>query len=217
MRLWLRRGLVGGVLVWGMVLAVQCEQPSVEAVDQASGPHTLYVVRHGWHAGIVLPRAALAPDAWPLLADVPATAYVEVGWGDAAYYPDRDPGLGTLLRAGLWPTASALHVAAFDEPVAAAFPRHDIAAVAVSDAGLRQVAAFLRSSTQAAPPIAPGRYHAGAFYPSPLSYHALNNCNQWAAGVLRAVGCNLAPRRTLRVTTLMREARACGRWIQSAP
>lgn len=216
---WLRRGLVGALLVWSAVLAVQCDQPSVEAVEQASGPHTVYVVRHGWHAGLVLPRAALGDAAWPVLDDFPPTEYVEVGWGEAAYYPNPDAGLGTLLRAGLWPTASVVHMAAFDGPVTNAFPRHDITAIQVSEAGMRQVAVFVQQSMNSAHsnPVAPGRYHESAFFPSSLPYHGLNNCNQWTAGALRAAGCRVAPWRTLRVSRLMHDAQTCGRWIQSAP
>ena len=214
---WMRRGLVGALLVWGLVLAVQCDQPKVEAVEDASGPHTVYVVRHGWHAGLVLPRTALEEGAWPVLNDFPAAEYVEVGWGEAAYYPDPDAGPGTLLRAGLWPTASVLHIASFDLPVTDAFPRHDIAAIAVSDSGLHQLSAFIQQSLDGSrpDPVARGRYYTGAFYPSPLPYHGLNNCNQWAAAALHAAGCATTPWRTLRVERLMHDAAACGRWIQS--
>ncbi len=216
---WLRRGFVGALLVWSVVLAVQCDQPAVDAAKAAAGPYTLYVVRHGWHAGLVLPRNALGEAAWPVLNNFPPTAYVEVGWGEAAYYPNPDAGLGTLLHAGLWPTASVVHLAVFDEPVTDAFPQHDIAAIQVSRAGLHQVAAFVQQSMHNAhpDPVAPGRYHESAFFLSPLPYHGLNNCNQWAAGALRAAGCRTAPRRTLRVTRLMHDAQSCGRWIQSAP
>ncbi|PEN08754.1 hypothetical protein CRI93_03080 [Longimonas halophila] len=216
---WLRRGLVGALLVWIAVLAVQCEQPTVDAVEEASGPHTVYVVRHGWHAGLVMPRAALGDAAWPVLGDFPPTAYVEVGWGEAAYYPNPDAGLGTLLRAGLWPTKSVVHMAVFDEPVTDAFPQHDIAAIQVSRAGLHQVAAFVRQSMHNAhpDPVASGHYHESAFFLSRLPYHGLNNCNQWAAHALRAAGCDMVPTRTLRVTRLMHDAQSCGRWIQSAP
>lgn len=219
MKCWLRRGLMGAFLVWGVVLAVQSDQPAVDAAEAAAGPYTLYVVRHGWHAGLVLPRTALGEAAWPVLNDFPPTAYVEVGWGEAAYYPNPNPGLGTLLRAGLWPTASVVHMAVFDGPVTDAFPRHDIAAIQVSRAGLHQVAAFVQQSIDNAHPnpVAPGRYYDSMFYLSPLPYHGLNNCNQWAAGALRAAGCRTAPRRTLHVTRLMHDAQSCGRWIQSAP
>jgi len=216
---WLRRGLVGALLVWIAVLAVQCEQPAVDAAEEAAGPYTLYVVRHGWHAGLVLPRAALGEAAWPVLDDFSPTAYVEVGWGEAAYYPNPNAGIGALLRAGLWPTASVVHIAVFDGPVTKAFPHHDIAAIQVSETGMRQVAAFVQQSIDEAhpDPVAPGRYHKSAFFPSSLPYHGLNNCNQWTAGALRAAGCHVAPWRTLRVSRLMHDATACGRWIQSAP
>lgn len=221
MMYWMRRLAVGLLLAWLLVMGTHCSQPPVIAPTDTDGTHTVYVVQHAWHAGLVFPREALeaysGSHRWNALDDFEGHKYIEVGWGDAEYYPNPEPGLGTLLRAGLWPTASTLHLAAFNGPVPDAFPRQQIVAIEVSDEAIARAAAFVqRSFAEDAPePIADGLYYESAFYASRLSYHVFNNCNHWAAFALQTMGCAMRPTRTLRVERLLRDAADCGRLVQS--
>ena len=222
---WLRRLLLIGAAGWIIVLSTHCHQPPIEtpgaAVEEPA--HTMYVIRHGWHAGIAVRTDALGESAWPVLDDFAGHRaghrYVEVGWGDAGYYPNPSPRVGSLLRAGAWPTASVVHVALFDRPVQQAFPRHDIVAIEVSDEAVQRFAAFVQATFEGErpDPVADGHYYTSAFYPSHLSYHVFNNCNHWAASALQALGCDMQPALTMRVEQLLDDAAHCGRAIQSAP
>ena len=218
---WMRRLLLVAVLGWIVLLSTHCTQPPIEPPPDPDEEteHTVYVIRHAWHAGLAVRTDALNKDRWPFLTDFDEHTYVEVGWGDAAYYPNPSPGLGTLLRAGAWPTSSVLHVALFDNPVDEVFPRHDIVAVDVSNTGLERLTEFvLNTLTEPHPePVAEGHYFTSAFYPAQLSYHVFNNCNHWAAAALQAMGCDMYPAGTLRVERLLDDAADCGRSLHSAP
>lgn len=181
----------------------------------------IYVVEHGWHAGLVVPRAAAEAAAWPVVEDFPGAQHLEVGWGEAGYYPADDPGLGAVLRAGLWPTSSVLHVAAFQRPPADVFPRREVVRIAVSDEGRSALMTWIadmhaRDSTGHVIPVGPGRYSRSRFYKATPRYHAFSNCNTWAARALRRVGCEVAPARALTVGALMRQARDCGMVVQAS-
>jgi len=40
---------------------------------------TIYLVSHGWHAGIVVKRADIPPGTWPQHNEFPGAEYLEVG------------------------------------------------------------------------------------------------------------------------------------------
>lgn len=217
MATWVRLLLVAvvGVSV-GCGSASDVPRPAAPG-DSAS---VIYVVEHGWHAGIVVGSDAASAAQWPVAADFPAARYLEVGWGEARYYPADDPGLGAMLRAGLWPTASVLHVAAFQRPPSEVFPRREIIRIAVSDEGRSALMTWIigmhaRDSTGQVIPAGPGLYSRSRFYKAKPRYHAFSNCNTWAAKALREVGCTMAPSRALTVGALMRQARDCGTVVQA--
>ncbi|MFB6249100.1 MAG: DUF2459 domain-containing protein [Salinibacter sp.] len=226
MRWW--RRLLGLALVgWLLLLAARCHLPRRTAAPAGDPDSTsvVYLVRHGWHAGIVVRRTDLPdgdPAASPLrsvLDAVTAPRYVEIGWGEARYYPGETRGVWGTVRAGAWPTASVLHVVPVPGPVPATFPVHTIVRIPVGPGELEALAGYLAASfasdsSGAAVPAGTGLYPGSQFYRSSLTYHVFNNCNHWAAGALEAAGCDTAPRWTFTVGQVVRQARACGALVQ---
>ncbi|WP_456381075.1 DUF2459 domain-containing protein, partial [Thiolapillus sp.] len=100
---------------------------------------TIYLVSHGWHAGIVVWRSDIPDAAWPILADFPDARYLEVGWGDEDFYKTPDPHLGLILKAALLPTASVLHVVGFGGAVQERFPYSEIIQIELSAAGFKKL------------------------------------------------------------------------------
>lgn len=209
-------GLLG--VGWVLLLTARCHLPRQASRPTPDSTSAVYVVRHGWHAGIAVRRADVPDETWPALDDLPDAAYLEVGWGEADYYPARDPGTGTLLQAGLWPTESVLHVVPVPTSVTATFPQHTIVRVPVGAAELEALVAFIAESfAEDASVVADGHYPGSRFYASGLSYHAANNCNHWAAAALEAAGCDTAPRWTFAVGQVVEQALACGTLVQRRP
>jgi uncharacterized protein (TIGR02117 family) len=183
---------------------------------------TIYLVNHGWHAGIVLPRAGLPDSVWPALGDCPGAQYLEVGWGDRDYYQEPDPHIGITLKAGLLPTASVLHIVGFDGPVPAYFPYSEIIGIGLSSAGFEHLsrtiaASFARDEAGNARPLDPDLYGNSRFYLSRETYHLFNTCNVWTARVLRAAGLPVSPARAIGVGGLMSQARKFGTTVQVGP
>lgn len=218
---WGRRILFALLAVWGLLLAARCHLPRQTTRPQADQDRTsaLYVVQHGWHAGIAVRRSDLPDGAWPVLDAFPDARYLEVGWGEARYYPGESRGVWGAVRAGGWPTASVLHVVPIPAAVPDAFPQNKIVRVPVGADGLAAVTAYVAASFEpveadTAAALSEGLYPGSRFYASSLSYHVFNNCNHWAAGALEAAGCDTSPRWTLTVGQVMRQARACGTLVQ---
>ncbi len=162
----------------------------------AAAERLIFVTSNGWHSGIVVARADLPPDAIPEAADFPDAAYVAFGWGDAEYYPARHPTIGLALGAAL-PGPAVLHVSGLWGPPAEVFPSATVLAVALTDAGLAQLIAFLGSSfdrggAARATANAPGLYPFSRFYPATGRFHLFNTCNTWTANGLAAAGVAIA-------------------------
>jgi uncharacterized protein (TIGR02117 family) len=183
---------------------------------------TIYLVSHGWHAGIVVRRADIPTAIWPEQSEFSGAEYLEVGWGDKEYYMTPEPHLGLMLKAGLLPTASVLHIVGFSGAVTRYFPHSEVIRLELSEAGFEQLCSYLANSysrdvaghSQA---LGPSLYGDGRFYLSRESYHAFNTCNVWTARGLRAAGCPVTPAFNLTVDTLMSHAAEFGTVIQSAP
>ena len=57
---------------------------------------TIFVVRHGWHTGLILPYESLSalPDLEKVLGE---STYYEFGWGDADIYQAEEVTSGIAL------------------------------------------------------------------------------------------------------------------------
>ncbi|MFB6271793.1 MAG: DUF2459 domain-containing protein [Salinibacter sp.] len=218
MRLWHRLFLAAAVL-WIVVMATRCHLPRRTVAPSADSTSAVYLVRHGWHAGIAVRRDDVPTGQWPVLKAFPEAMYLEVGWGEAHYYPGRSRGVWGTLRAGVWPTGSVLHVVPVKGDIANRFSGRTVVRVPVGPTELDALTAFIAASFAADSPGTaspmPSRYYRNSFfYRSPLPYHVFNNCNHWAAAALEAAGCDTAPRWTFTVGQVLAQAKACGTLVQ---
>lgn len=180
-------------------------------------PVTVYVTSHGWHVGIVA-QASYLEAHLPRIEGLPASRYLEFGWGDAAYYPHPDAGLGTLLRAALLPTSSVVHISGFDYSVEQMFPNSTLVRLQLSEAGMKKLATFLANSivTQenTAVFVADGLYGDSLFVEAHGTYILPNTSNLWAARALRAAGLPITPIYALTQNNVISQARRAGVLIQ---
>lgn len=216
---WGRRILLLVMAGWLLLLATRCHLPRQTVSPTPDSTSAIYVVQHGWHAGIAVRRSDVPDHRWPTLEDLPDARYLEIGWGEAKYYPGMTRGVWGMMRAGLWPTGSVVHAVPVPDSVSGSFPRNRIVRVPVGPTELDALAAYVAASfagdgDDSIRPVAVGLYVGSHFYPSSLTYHAFNNCNHWAAGALEAAGCDTAPRWTFTVGQVMRQARDCGTLVQ---
>jgi len=190
--------------------------PSPGAAQDAE---PVYLVSHGWHVGLVVRRTDATAAYWPEQDAFTDAVYLEVGWGDAGFYRSPDPGLGTLLKAGLWPTDSVLHIVGFRRSVTAYFPESEILRLELPQAGVEAMAAFIhaayaRDEEGRVMALGPGLYGESRFYAGRDRYHVFNNCNTWTARALQAAGLPVRPADVVTAADLFEQARPFGKTVQ---
>ena len=180
---------------------------------RAGEPSTdIYVVSHGYHAGLALPTARVAEVAGrqgnaALIAVAQRFAgypFIEMGWGDEAFYSSvRDVSSLTpalALRALFLPgNGSVMHVVGLIDTPRRSFASADIVRVPVSQEGFDRMmrsldASFVRSGEPAEPTvIGKGLYGPSLFYRANGSFSILHVCNHWVAELLSVAGLPRAP------------------------
>jgi uncharacterized protein (TIGR02117 family) len=164
---------------------------------QAASGVRVYVIDNGVHTDLVLPVVAEGVDWGDLvkpadLAD-PAQAaqsHLEFGWGNRDFYLNTpswsaiSPKLaaGALFGGG----RTVLHVAHIAEPKADSHVR----SVVLSPDEYRRLAAYVRASFAPGPSVHGYGGH-DAFYEAKGGYSAIDTCNQWTAGALKAAGVRM--------------------------
>lgn len=216
------------IRIWILFLAVSCGACAVPVRETTPAPGAseprkmIYLVSHGWHAGIVLRHTGILDSIWPGVGDFPNAQYLEVGWGDMDYYQTPDPRMGLIIKAALLPTASVLHIVGFSGTVPANFPFSEIIRIELSAASFEHLsrtiaASFVLNEAGNARSLGPGLYGNSRFYLSGETYHLFNTCNVWTARALRAAGLPVTPATAIRVESLMFQVRKFGKVVQSRP
>jgi len=210
------RGLTGPLLI---TLAAACAPlPPVAPDIPRSGPF-VYLVSHGWHVGIAVDRREVSPAIWPESAEFSGFRYLEVGWGDADYYPAARGSIGLALKAAFRSRGSVLHIAAFDAAPPEFFGMSKIIEVPLSRRGLEDLTRFIHATNvldDSGRPVivAPGIYGHSAFYRATGQYRLLNNSNNWTARALAVAGCPIDSAGAITAGGVMHEARRFGRVIR---
>ena len=174
---------------------------------------TIYVASNGWHSAIVVPRAALPAGGVPEAADFPEAAYLSFGWGDATYFPARDPSFGMALGAAFTPTPAVLHLSGLALPPQDVFQSEEVVALSVTSAGFAGLIAYLdasfaRDGAARIEASAPGLHSFSLFYPATGEFHLFNTCNTWTARGLAAAGLPVRASGTVTAEELMVQLRS---------
>src|ERR1700736_1350766 len=171
----------------------------------------VFVVSHGYHAGIVWPRVTLAEEAFrrgyaaltAVSTQFAAFPFLEMGWGDEEFYRSV-PTIASLsvsmaARALLLPgNRSVVHVVGLSYPPRAAFPAADIIALDLSAKGFDRTlgridATFAPAAGVPADDAGPGLYGPSRFYRARGTFNIFHVCNHWLADLLDAAGVPTAP------------------------
>src|SRR5258705_11998447 len=148
--------IAAGLLLGLVVLTARPGDRTLWPVPSGAPAMEVFVVNHGYHTGIVVPRAALASlagarDLGPLrsiAARFDAYDWLEIGWGDEEFYTQVSAigslPVGMVLRALLLPNnRSVLHVVGFKNHPRRAFARLDMVQINLSEAGFAHLAGRL--------------------------------------------------------------------------
>lgn len=204
---------VAVLLIAFALLAGGCASPVPGLFPPASGEPTrpVWLVQHGWHTRVAVQRMDVDPAVWPESGDLGDAPYLEVGWGDAAFYPASDPGVLLALNAALRPTPAVLFVRGFDRAPGDAFPGQRVVRLELSPRGFERLTRFIRNSYARDPQAravrtGPGHDARSAFYRATGRYHLLNTSNTWSARALREAGTPVTPRGAITAGGVMCQA-----------
>ena len=153
---------------------------------------TVYIVNHGLHTGIVLPRQDAAPYMHSF-NDFKSAWYLEIGWGDETYYQAKTNTLWMGISALFWPTDSVLHVAALQTDPLSYFAKNEVIQLKVSKRGFIRLVKFIHNSfaldeKKQMIRLGSGLYGRSRFYRAEGKFHLFNNCNTWSAKAIREAG-----------------------------
>lgn len=201
---------------WPVALALLlagCVASRPERFPPPAGAPTVAIrlVSHGWHTGLVLPRAALTGRLPALAGQFVQAEWLEIGWGDLGFYtaPDQQITSGLTLQALFASRGSVLHVVGLNGPPEQAFPHSDVQPIVLGEAGFAALADGIEASFAASPAVAlgPGLYGDSRFYAARGHYWALHTCNTWTAERLLEAGCPVTPFWALGAGNTMWQAR----------
>ncbi|NQV11513.1 MAG: DUF2459 domain-containing protein [Cyanobacteria bacterium] len=196
----LRLGMVSMVVLLSAACASPppLRRPDPAGQVQISGQPSAYLVSHGLHTGIVVPREQLIQWLPGLAKRFPAGRYLEVGWGDMDFYQAGEKQAHLTARALFWPTDSVVHVVSIPISPFRSFPDRVVRRLCLSQGQIGDLSqflaeSFLRDERNALLPTATGQQGINQFYQAAGSYHLFSTCNQWTARGLKRAGYAIRP------------------------
>lgn len=200
------------VLVWLALVTARPGDAKLWPPAQGETSVEVYLVSHGYHAGLVLPTALASARAQWNRADKLAIVaeqfgaypFIEIGWGEERFYASTPSAaqvnFGLAARALFLPgNASVLHVVGLHYAPNEVFRHADIVRVNLSEAGFAAMlgaidATFFRAGDPPMPKVlGKGLYGPSLFYRADRSFHIFNVCNHWGADMLSAAGLPMTP------------------------
>ncbi|KMT66745.1 TIGR02117 family protein [Catenovulum maritimum] len=162
-----------------------------------TGEHSVYVVSHGWHTGIVVPSKHVFAGIPSLKERFRHSTYIEFGWGDKGFYQAKEITTGLTLQAIFIPTESVVHAVGIKDDVFVYFSNSEIEKLLLTDKELESLIQFISGSlakeNNALIPTKAGIYGDSQFYKAIGDYHLLNTCNKWTAKGLQSFGMDISP------------------------
>ena len=183
-------------------LLIGCNSPirPLYPPAQDAPTKTIWVTNNHWHSMIVVKRADLDESAAETLRYFESYPYLEIGWGDQAYFRSAEPTSGTTLAAACWPTPSVLHVAGLSTDPETHYTGLDVEIYSVMLSGpgykamMQRIVDEFRRDEQGRPiDLQRGWYADSRFYQATSRYTIAYNCNHWTAETLRAAGLGITP------------------------
>lgn len=186
--------------------------------DESLRTLSVYIVSHGWHAGIVTERAEIE-DFIPNHPEMPRAEYLMFEWGDGRYFPHPDPGFGLLLRAALWPTKSVIQVVGMDVPPERYFSMSRVVKIQVTEEGIENLGRFIKQRFRQDTDgnviaAANGLYRNSTFFEATGRYHLPKTSNTWTARALRQTGYPITPFYAFTSGNVIRQASKDGEVIR---
>lgn len=189
---------MGNLLSYLFIFVLLLLAPRANARQELEKKHVIYVSSISWHTGIVVPAYSLPDSLWKEGHTYADASYLEIGWGEADYYPNEGFNLWYALKSVFWPTASVLHINPIHGQVEKYYSNTDVVKIEVNDKQLRRLSLYLVEGFRLDEngkiiPAAEGKHPDSYFYEGNSSYYFPKNSNVWAARALKKAGFSISP------------------------
>lgn len=166
---------------------------NIEIADSAK---TIYLVKIRWHTGIIFKTEQVDTSVWKFISDFKDFTYVDVGWGDEAFYQHPGFDLDLAAKALFEKTGSALRIAGFNRNIKDYLSGMDYAEkLVLSEDEFRGICSYIQSSYFVInnKPVVLNSRLSGAvqFYKAEGWYTVFNTCNTWIAKGLSRAGLEI--------------------------
>jgi uncharacterized protein (TIGR02117 family) len=205
-------GLQFLVILFISLLAISAcsTKPHVLKQTKISVPTSrdIYIVRHGWHTGFVVPASTIQSQLPQLYDRFGNTPYMEFGWGDTGFYQAEEISSGLTMKAIFWPTGSVIHAVAVPERPDFYFPDNEVETLCLDSHQYSLLVGFIEHSFYKdndgkITKLKNGTYGDSQFYKGEGDYYLMNTCNTWAAKGLKSAGLNISPAFKLTAGSIM--------------
>lgn len=181
--------------------------------------HSIYVVSHGWHTGLILKANDVAQPLNFIQSALGAAEFYEFGWGDKGFYQAEQINLSLVLQAIFWSSASVVHVVSFNADPSVYFPTSKVLELKLSAEGLTRLVNFVaqtfkRGDSGTEITIGPGIYGHSLFFASEQAYNLMHTCNTWVAEALAQAGAPMTTGKTITATGVMVQVKNAAREYQ---
>ncbi len=173
--------------------AIPLTSGNTEVSDSAK---TIYLVKIRWHTGIVFRTQQVDTSVWKFIKDFREFRYVDVGWGDEAFYQHPGFDLDLAIKALFERTGSALRIAGFNRRIKDYLSGTDYAEkIVLSEKEFEGICSYIQSSYFVVKnkPVVLSSHLNGAvkFYKAEGWYTVFNTCNTWIAIGLSGAGLKI--------------------------
>lgn len=180
----------------------------------------IYLVKQRWHTGIVIETAKIDTIVWKEVNHFEEFKYVDVGWGDEAFYQDPGFDLELAVKALFYPTPSTLRIEGFNMPIEQYAEISDIALeLKISSVQLKKIVQYISNTywrnAEGNVTLQFERYSGSIkFYKANNNYHIFNTCNSWIAKALNEAGFGI-PDDPIFAEELFKQAQHFGKLLKA--
>lgn len=167
-------------------------------LDEKKHFKEIYVVKNGWHTGLVLKNDSALPEAIKAATLFKKYGYLDFGWGEAVFYQYPGFDLYLALKAILKPNASVVRVEGFPDTLANVLDWRDfIIRLQLDSSQYHRLCKYINESfiknIIGGVEVSTGNSDYDVmFFRSPQKYHLFMTCNTWVARALEQAGLNLS-------------------------
>lgn len=203
-----------------LLLFTGCMNPiqNLYPENEEDRPVPVYIVSHGWHAGIAI-ESEYIRHLLPEHPEMPEARFLKFGWGDGRYYSEPDAGFGLMVRAALLPTRSVLHVVATDLPIERYFGSSRVVRIQITADGAEKLGLFIsdrfrKDENGMVLVAADGLYSNSRFFEAKGRYYLPKTSNVWTARALRQTGYPITPVYSLTSGNVIKQSLKEGESVQ---